>query len=164
MLFLFPSWGHYWSWPTVTNPIPFSQACGQRSSVIWSDPQVYSEPWMDLSVVVLVGFWTILSPTWLCGSNLRRTASSELLMKPFPDSSFFFFFFLPNGKKKKKKKILTKGQMMHVCKHPGTLIQTHEYSHSHSFQSQLSTQTVIWRFFMLVRNLTSAHGPYPTSS
>lgn len=55
MLFLFLNWLCYWSWPTVTKPIPFSRPCGQHSAVIWSDPEVYSEPWMDLCVV-LIGF------------------------------------------------------------------------------------------------------------
>lgn len=55
MLSLFLNWWCYWSWPTVSNPIPFSRPCGQRSAVIWSDPEVCSEPWMDLCVV-LVGF------------------------------------------------------------------------------------------------------------
>lgn len=87
MLFLFPIWCRYWSWPTVSYPIPFSQPCGQRSAVIWSDPEVYSEPWMDLCVVVLVGFGPFHHQLGSVVTPLVRLLQSELLlMKPSSDT------------------------------------------------------------------------------
>lgn len=154
MLFLFPSCGHYWSWPTVTNPIPFSQACGQRSSVIWSDPQVYSEPWMDLSVVVLIGFWTILSPTWLCGSNLVGLLRLNFwwsLSLILPSS--FFPLGMPHQRPDD------------ACVQTSWNIDTDTWILTFTQFSVTAVNTNCdLAVFMLVRNLTSAHWPCPTSS
>lgn len=70
-LFLFLNWWCYWSWLNVSNPIPFSRPCGQHCAIIWSDPEVYSEPWMDLCVALCSRrFWTIPSPAGFRGDTL----------------------------------------------------------------------------------------------
>lgn len=45
-------------------------------------PQVYSELWMDLCVVVLVAFWGILSPAGRCGNTPWLSRFFRLLVFP----------------------------------------------------------------------------------
>lgn len=52
VLWLFLSPWCYWSWPSVSNPLPLSRPCGQHYAVIRSEPEVFSQPWMNLCVVL----------------------------------------------------------------------------------------------------------------
>lgn len=163
MLFLFLNWCRYWSWPTVSNPIPFSQPCGQPSTVIWSDPEVYSEPWMDL-YVVLVGFGPFHSQLGFEVTPLVWLFQSELLLiKPSSDTVMTVVSMAPrtdtahfkpeHTNAKTYWNIDTDKWTLWYMSHTYCTIHTTQFGHySHSCWDRIG-----FNHFMLSRNLRDLH-------
>lgn len=85
-------WGHYWSWPTITNPVPFSQSCGQCISVIWSPSGLL---WAMNGLLCccspgILGYSITSRALWQY--PLTRRFVWALLIRASPRSPFFLFF------------------------------------------------------------------------